>query len=98
MNKNRMNGTIDQVVGSAKRKAGRMTRNTRLQVEGIAQQGKGKVESALGKAQDAIKDAVGNAELHVNGHVTVGLTKSSGKGKSVKRVALLAGSYQAKNS
>lgn len=57
MNKDRVNGTIDDVVGSAKRKAGQLTDNANLQVEGIAQQLKGKVENAVGKVKDAVQEA-----------------------------------------
>jgi uncharacterized protein YjbJ (UPF0337 family) len=55
MNKNRVNGTINEVVGSAKRTAGKLTGNTPLQVKGIAQQVKGKLENTLGKAKDAVR-------------------------------------------
>jgi uncharacterized protein YjbJ (UPF0337 family) len=55
MNKDRVNGTIDEVVGTAKQKAGQLTGNTPLQVKGIAQQVKGKVENTLGKAKDAVR-------------------------------------------
>ncbi|MGA2570881.1 MAG: CsbD family protein [Terracidiphilus sp.] len=54
MNKDRVNGTIDEVVGGAKRKAGKWTGNTPLQVKGIAQQVKGKLENTLGKAKDVV--------------------------------------------
>jgi uncharacterized protein YjbJ (UPF0337 family) len=57
MNKDRVNGTIDKVVGSAKQKAGKLTGNTPLQVKGIAQQVKGKLETTLGKAKDAVRGA-----------------------------------------
>jgi uncharacterized protein YjbJ (UPF0337 family) len=57
MNKGRTQGTIDEVAGSAKRKAGDLTGNTKLQVEGMVQQVKGKVENAWGKAKDAVNDA-----------------------------------------
>jgi len=57
MNKDRVNGTIDEVVGIAKCKTGALTDNIQLQVEGAAQQVKGKVESAWGKAKDAARDA-----------------------------------------
>ena len=50
-----MNGKIDEVMGSIKRKAGKITGNTPLQVKGIAQQTKGKLESALGKAKDVVR-------------------------------------------
>ena len=56
MNKDRVNGTIDEVVGSAKRKAGNWTGNTPLQVKGMAQQVKGKLENALGKGKDAVRN------------------------------------------
>jgi uncharacterized protein YjbJ (UPF0337 family) len=55
MNRNRVNGTIDEVVGSAKRTAGKLTGNTPLQVRGIAQQVKGKLENTLRKAKDAVR-------------------------------------------
>jgi uncharacterized protein YjbJ (UPF0337 family) len=57
MDKDRIKGTIDEVAGSAKRQAGELTGNTQLQVKGMAQQVKGKVEIAWGKAKDAVHDA-----------------------------------------
>lgn len=54
MNKDRVNGAIDDVVGSAKRKVGVLTDNPKLQVKGMAQQVKGKVEKALGKTQEVV--------------------------------------------
>ena len=56
MNKDRVNGKIDEVVGSAKQKAGNLTGNTPLQVKGVAQQVKGKLENAVGKAKDAVRE------------------------------------------
>ncbi len=43
MNKNRVKGAIDEAVGTAKRKAGKLTGNTPLRAKGIAQQMKGKL-------------------------------------------------------
>lgn len=57
MDKNRVKGTIDEVVGGAKRQVGKLTGNTGTQVEGAVQQLKGKVENAWGKAKDAVHDA-----------------------------------------
>jgi uncharacterized protein YjbJ (UPF0337 family) len=57
MDSNRVKGTVDEVVGFAKQKAGQMTGSTKLQVEGTVQQAKGKLENALGKAADALKEA-----------------------------------------
>jgi uncharacterized protein YjbJ (UPF0337 family) len=56
MDSNRLKGTIDEVVGIAKQKTGELTGNSQLQVEGIAQQFKGKVEGAWGKAKDAFRE------------------------------------------
>ena len=63
MDKERIMGFIDEVAGTAKRKAGELRGNTQLQVDGIVQQAKGKVENALGKAKDAVREA--NAETEV---------------------------------
>ena len=57
MNSNRMNGTIDDMVGSAKQKVGKLTGNTPLQVKGAVQQVKGKLQNAVGKVQDAVGEA-----------------------------------------
>jgi uncharacterized protein YjbJ (UPF0337 family) len=57
MNSTQVNGKVDEVVGSIKRSAGRITGNTPLQVKGIAQQTKGKLEGALGKAKDVVSQA-----------------------------------------
>ena len=72
MNSNRMKGMMDEVVGSAKRKAGELTDNPKLQVEGMAQQVKGKVESAWGKTKEAVAEAVEDADLRIDTHVHVG--------------------------
>lgn len=56
MDKNRVKGTVDQVVGSAKRKVGNLTGDKSTEVKGAAQQIKGKVESAVGKLKDAGRD------------------------------------------
>jgi uncharacterized protein YjbJ (UPF0337 family) len=51
-------GTIDEVEGGAKRKAGKLTGNTKLQVKSVVQQAKGKVENAWIKTEGAVRDAV----------------------------------------
>jgi uncharacterized protein YjbJ (UPF0337 family) len=61
MDKQRVKGAIDDVVGSAKRHVGNLTGDTRTQVEGVAQQLKGKVETAVGKVKDAARNARDNA-------------------------------------
>ena len=57
MNKDRVNGAIDERVGSVKRQLGSMTGNTRTEVEGAVQQVKGKVETVVGKLKDVVSDA-----------------------------------------
>ena len=57
MDKDRVKGTIDEVVGSAKRKVGNLTGDKRTEIKGAAQQIKGKVENAVGKLKDAGRDA-----------------------------------------
>lgn len=74
MNKDRVKGTIDDVAGSAKRKAGEWTGDTPLQIEGIAQQVKGKIESTLGKAKDAVRETSQDAKVRHNTRVQVELS------------------------
>lgn len=57
MNSDRAKGAIDEAAGVVKRKAGELTGNTRLQVEGVVQQVKGELETAWGKAKDAVDAA-----------------------------------------
>lgn len=64
MNKDRLNGTLDEAVGGAKRKAGELSGDTRLQVEGMVQQVKGELENAWGKAKDAVNAANEEAAVH----------------------------------
>lgn len=75
MNRDRMKGTVNEIVGSAKRKAGELTGNTKLQVEGMAQQVKGKIENAWGKTKDAVRDATQSTKVHADAHVQPGVKK-----------------------
>ena len=67
MNKDQVKGTIDEVRGSAKRKAGELTGDTGLRVNGIAQQVKGNLENAFGKAKGVVHEAGQEAGVQ---HVT----------------------------
>jgi uncharacterized protein YjbJ (UPF0337 family) len=62
MDKGRVKGTIDEVVGSAKRHIGHMTGDTSMEVKGSVQQIKGKVENAVGKLKDSVRDAEADSE------------------------------------
>jgi uncharacterized protein YjbJ (UPF0337 family) len=55
MNEQRVQGAVDEVVGSARRHVGNLTGDTRTEVEGAAQQIKGKVETAVGKLKDNLQ-------------------------------------------
>jgi uncharacterized protein YjbJ (UPF0337 family) len=61
MDKQRVKGAVDELVGNAKRQIGGLTGNTGTQIAGAAQQVKGKVETAVGKLKDAGRDAHDNA-------------------------------------
>jgi uncharacterized protein YjbJ (UPF0337 family) len=77
VNKDRVKGTIDEVVGGAKRKAGELTGNNKLQAEGMTQQVKGKVENAWGRTKDAVSDAVKDGRLHIDTRVELNLGTST---------------------
>jgi uncharacterized protein YjbJ (UPF0337 family) len=73
MNKDRVKGTIDEAVGSAKRKAGEWAGDGQLQIEGMVQQVKGKLENAWGKAKDAVDDANKEAAVKHESRIEVEL-------------------------
>jgi uncharacterized protein YjbJ (UPF0337 family) len=62
MNKDTVKGTVDDLAGRAKRQVGEWTGDTNAQVEGAAQQVKGKVEKAVGHVKDAAQDAKKNVQ------------------------------------
>jgi uncharacterized protein YjbJ (UPF0337 family) len=62
MDKEKVKGTIDDTVGRAKRQVGEWTGDTKTQVEGAAQQIKGKAEKAVGNVKDAVRDAHTDAD------------------------------------
>lgn len=73
MNKDRVKGSIDKVVGSAKREAGEWGGDIELQVEGLVQEVKGEIESTWGKVKDAVHDANKEAAIHHDTRVKVEL-------------------------
>jgi uncharacterized protein YjbJ (UPF0337 family) len=84
MNKDRVKGTIDEVMGSAKRRAGELTDNTQLQVEGMVQEVKGKVENAWGKAKDVVHEANQEAEVKHDTRIKVELECSAANSQDKK--------------
>jgi uncharacterized protein YjbJ (UPF0337 family) len=62
MDKDRVKGTMDDAAGRVKRQVGEWTGNTNAQVEGAAQQIKGKTEKAVGQMKDAARDLTKDRE------------------------------------
>ncbi len=84
MNKDRVKGAIDEAVGSAKRKAGEWAGDGELQVEGMVQQVKGKLENAWGKAKDVVDEANKEAEVKHESRIEVELECSAIKDAGTK--------------
>lgn len=55
MNNDKLKGTVDDAAGRVKRQVGEWTGDTGAQVDGAAQQVKGKAEKAIGNLRDAVK-------------------------------------------
>ena len=60
MNKDRIEGSLEQAKGKVKETAGKVTGDSKLQSEGKADQVKGKVQNAVGGFKDTVKDAIDN--------------------------------------
>ena len=60
MDKDRVKGAINDAAGRAKRQVGEWTGDTNAQVEGAAQQIKGKTQKVVGQVKDAAHDAGAN--------------------------------------
>ncbi len=58
MDKDRIAGSLGQAKGIVKEAVGKATGNTKLVVEGEADQVLGKVQNAAGRLKDAARDAV----------------------------------------
>jgi len=61
MDKDRVEGKLDDVKGRVKRQVGEWTGDSDLQAEGTADQAKGKIQNTFGKAKDAVRDVADNA-------------------------------------
>lgn len=57
MDKDRVKGAMNDAAGRVKRQVGEWTGDTKAQVEGTAQQIKGKTQKAVGTVKDAARDA-----------------------------------------
>ena len=60
MHKDTVEGTAKDVAGGIKKKTGEMTDNERMEAEGAALQGEGKVQKTFGDAKEAVRDVLKN--------------------------------------
>lgn len=60
MNKDRIEGSLEQAKGKVKEVAGKVTGDTKLKTEGKADQVKGKVQNTIGGMKDTLKEAIDN--------------------------------------
>ena len=58
MDKDRVEGKLEDVKGRVKRQVGEWTGDEKTQAEGAAEQVKGKIQNAWGKAKDAGRDVL----------------------------------------
>lgn len=58
MDKNRMEGALDQAKGAVKETLGKVTGDSKLQAEGAADKVAGKAKSAVGETKDTVRDAL----------------------------------------
>ncbi len=58
MDKNRIEGALDQAKGAVKEAIGKVTGNEKLEVEGGADKLAGRAKSTLGETKDTVRDAV----------------------------------------
>jgi uncharacterized protein YjbJ (UPF0337 family) len=58
MNKDRIEGSVEQAKGKAKEVVGKVTGDAKLETEGKTQQVAGKIQNAVGSFKDAVKEAV----------------------------------------
>jgi uncharacterized protein YjbJ (UPF0337 family) len=58
MDKDRIQGSMDQAKGKIKEGVGKMTGDQKTEAEGKVDQAKGKVENAVGSAKDKLRETL----------------------------------------
>lgn len=58
MNKDQVNGRVEQAKGSVKEAAGKVVGNTKLEAEGKLDKATGKTQAAYGDLKQDVKDAI----------------------------------------
>ncbi len=59
MDKDRVQGTMNQAKGSVKEAAGKITGDAKTEADGKAEKAAGKVQNTVGSAKDSIREALG---------------------------------------
>lgn len=57
MNKDQVEGRVDQSIGKVKEVTGKLVGNKKLQTKGLSEQAKGKVQTVYGDTKENVKDA-----------------------------------------
>ena len=60
MNKDRVEGSLEQAKGKVKEVTGKVTGDSKLETEGKADQVSGKIKNAVGGFKDTIKESLDN--------------------------------------
>ena len=63
MDKDRLKGMANKIMGEVKKTAGEMTGDPKLEAEGHADKLKGEAQSALGGAKDAAREMTGKDKV-----------------------------------
>jgi len=79
MNNDKVKGSIDDAAGRIKRQVGEWTGDTQSQVEGAAQQVKGKTEKAVGNLRDALNDAGKRHDAEIDRNVDRDIDDKTGR-------------------
>lgn len=58
MDKDRVKGSIKQAIGGAKKVAGKVIGDSKLEAEGSAQEADGKLQNAVGGVKDSIREII----------------------------------------
>lgn len=58
MNKDQIQGRVEQVKGAVKEAAGKVIGNNDLEIEGKVDQTSGKIQSGFGDAKEKLKDVI----------------------------------------
>ncbi|HEV2960668.1 MAG TPA: CsbD family protein [Candidatus Angelobacter sp.] len=66
MDKDRIEGKLEDVGGRVERQVGEWTGDKKLESEGAAHQVKGKIQHAVGKAKDKLRDVADDANKKID--------------------------------